>query len=121
MDINNLKNIIVAGETLDNNLIKRHFTSSYTINTKLFNEYGPTEATIWSTYVRFDQYNQTNIGGPIPGISLYVLYEAHNLVPKGDKGELFIGGTQVAVGYFNNPDETAKCFFKDNFVITLIL
>lgn len=115
LDINSLKNIIVAGETLDNNLIKRHFTSSYTINTKLFNEYGPTEATIWSTYVRFDQYNQTNIGGPIPGISLYVLDEAHNLVPTGEKGELFIGGTQVAVGYFNNPDETAKCFFKDNF------
>ena len=115
LNITNLKNIIVAGETLDNNLIKRHFTSSCTMNTKLFNEYGPSEATIWATYIRFDKYHETTIGLPIPGISLYVLDEEHNLVPKGKKGELFIGGMQVAVGYFNNPSETKKCFLKDNF------
>ncbi|MFK7974075.1 MAG: non-ribosomal peptide synthetase [Rickettsiaceae bacterium] len=110
-----LRNVIVAAENLDNSVINAHFASQQ-INATLFNEYGPTEATIWCTYIKFDHCQESSIGRPIPGVSVYILDDQYNPVPTGEKGELFVGGKQIAVGYFNSPNETDRRFVKDPFV-----
>ncbi|WP_240490670.1 AMP-binding protein, partial [Amycolatopsis vancoresmycina] len=81
----------------------------------LVNEYGPTEATVWASYRRFDAPGPVSIGGPVPGARLYVLDDRRQPVPDGTQGELYIGGRGVARGYFGRPDATAAVFVEDPF------
>lgn len=107
--------VIVAGETLHQSLVERHF-NLLGESVTFVNEYGPTETTVWATYRRFNSPGTVSIGVPIPGTYLYVLDENFQLVPRGEVGELFIGGSQVAKGYFGYPDATKKAFCVDQFV-----
>jgi acyl carrier protein len=81
----------------------------------LVNEYGPTEATVWASYRRYDAPGPVSIGGPVPGVRLYVLDERLRPVPRGAEGELYIGGAGVSRGYFGRPDATAHAFLDDPF------
>jgi amino acid adenylation domain-containing protein len=109
-----LDTVIVAGEPLHQSLLNRHF--SLLGNTvEVVNEYGPTEATIWATYRRFASPEPVSIGGPTPGTSLYVLDDSLQLSPLGEIGELFIGGHQVAKGYFGRSEASHKVFIPDPF------
>ncbi|PSL41686.1 amino acid adenylation domain-containing protein, partial [Chitinophaga niastensis] len=109
-----LKRVILAGERLDEDLVKRHF--AITENSSLYNEYGPTECTVWSTVAAIEpQNNLITIGKPINNIRTYILDEEGNIVPIGVAGELHIGGTQVARGYFNRPELTTARFIPDAF------
>jgi len=110
-----LDTVIVAGETLHSSLLKRHFMLLGE-NVEMVNEYGPTEATVWATYHRFDSLGLVSIGKPIPGTYLYVLDEHLCPVPRGEVGELFIGGDQLAKGYFGRPEASDKVFLTDPFV-----
>ncbi len=82
----------------------------------LWNMYGPTETTIWST---FDQVTsadqQITIGRPIANTQIYILDKEGQPVPIGIPGELHIGGDGVARGYLNRPDLTAEKFIRDPF------
>ncbi|MFE4536895.1 non-ribosomal peptide synthetase [Streptomyces scopuliridis] len=109
-----LTTVITAGEALPEALLRRH-TEAFGAGTVLVNEYGPTEATVWATYRRFDAAGPVDIGGPVPGARLYVLDEAGRLVPPGVTGELHIGGAGVSRGYFDRPDATARAFTPDPF------
>ncbi|WP_214416174.1 non-ribosomal peptide synthetase [Sphaerisporangium fuscum] len=68
---------------------------------ELWNSYGPTETTIYSTMVRIvaPVGDSVPIGGPLPGERAYVLDQSGRLVPPGVPGELWIGGVGVARGY----------------------
>ncbi|MGN9837864.1 amino acid adenylation domain-containing protein [Nonomuraea sp. H19] len=68
---------------------------------ELWNSYGPTETTIYSTMTRIAAPidDSVSIGGPLPGERAYVLDQAGRLVPPGVPGELWIGGAGVAGGY----------------------
>ena len=78
---------------------------------ELWNMYGPTETTIWSTLARVvDLGKGITIGRPIPNTQCYVLTAGHAVCPIGVAGELCIGGEGVARGYRNRPDLTADRF-----------
>ncbi|MDP3372307.1 MAG: non-ribosomal peptide synthetase [Candidatus Paracaedibacteraceae bacterium] len=113
--VKTLKTIIVAGETLHQSLINRHF-KIFGKTSELINEYGPTESTVWASYRRFTLPDVASIGRPLPGISLYILNEDLKLIPKGEVGEIFIGGRQLAKEYFGNKEATEKVFLPDPFV-----
>lgn len=82
---------------------------------ELWNMYGPTETTIWSTVFRVTDSNATPIpiGRPIANTRVYVLDRSSRPVPMGIAGEIFIAGAGVARGYFNRPELTAEKFLHD--------
>ncbi len=83
----------------------------------LWNLYGPTETTIWSTCERVEAVeDQVTIGRPIANTRVYILDANGQPTPPGVAGELFIGGDGVAKGYLNRPDLTTKRFVPDPFV-----
>ncbi|MFJ2182369.1 non-ribosomal peptide synthetase [Streptomyces anulatus] len=109
-----LDTVIVAGESPAEALVERHF-ALLGRTVALVNEYGPTEATVWASFRRYEAPGPISIGGPVPGVRLYLLNEELDPVPRGVSGELFIGGTGVARGYFCRPEATAQAFIGDPF------
>jgi amino acid adenylation domain-containing protein len=89
----------------------------------LWNVYGPTETTIWSTVHEVSEADLESrwhpitqpIGRAVANTRLYVLDACRRPVPKGARGELYIGGDGVARGYLNQPDLTAERFVEDPF------
>jgi amino acid adenylation domain-containing protein len=82
----------------------------------LWNMYGPTETTIWSSVERIGPDSATvSIGRPIDNTEMYVLNERLEPVPPGAVGMLWIGGDGVALGYHRRPDLTAAAFVPDPF------
>ncbi|WP_375503866.1 amino acid adenylation domain-containing protein [uncultured Jatrophihabitans sp.] len=79
---------------------------------ELWNMYGPTETTIWSTSARLAPTTlpPVTVGGPIANTSVTVRDGRLRLVPPGAVGQVFIGGTGTARGYWQRPDLTAERF-----------
>ncbi len=82
---------------------------------ELWNMYGPTETTIWSSVCRVGPGTRISLGRPIANTQFYVLDPQGNLSPAGVPGELYIGGDGVAAGYLNRPELTAERFVPDRF------
>ncbi len=82
---------------------------------ELWNMYGPTETTIWSTIHRLEPNAPVLIGRPIANTDVYVLDRNRRPVPIGVPGELYIGGAGVARGYYNRPELTAERFVPHPF------
>jgi amino acid adenylation domain-containing protein len=84
---------------------------------KVYNEYGPTEDTVWTTIAEVvdEGAGEPGIGRPIEGHRVYVLDRNQNPVPMGVAGELCIGGVGLARGYLNRPDVTAEKFIENPF------
>ncbi len=112
-----LQGVIVAGEACSPELVELH--QSVIPNVPLFNEYGPTEATVWASVHRCNAdgspATSVPIGRPVAGSRLYVLDPYGNLMPVAMSGELYIGGTAVSDGYLLRPRETAAQFQPDPF------
>ncbi len=85
----------------------------------VFNEYGPTEATVGCCVHRVTDASPTSgaipIGRPSPGTRLHILDDRRAPVPIGVTGELYIGGPQLALGYHERPELTAERFVADPF------
>ncbi len=83
---------------------------------ELWNLYGPTETTIWSTVQRVEETaSGVPIGRGIANTRLYVLDAAMEPAPVGVPGELYIGGAGVARGYLGRAALTAERFVPDGF------
>ncbi|MER5635514.1 amino acid adenylation domain-containing protein [Kitasatospora sp. NPDC002227] len=84
---------------------------------ELWNAYGPTESTVYSTMARVTAPvgEAVPIGRPLAGETAYVLDGLGRLVPPGAVGELWIGGAGVARGYRGRPEATAAAFTTDPF------
>jgi len=82
----------------------------------LWNMYGPTETTIWSTGYKFSGPDDpVLIGRPIANTTAYILDEHRAPTPIGVPGELYLGGDGLADGYLHNPAMTAAQFVADPF------
>jgi len=84
----------------------------------IFNQYGPTEATVGATlwrYVPGCPKDSAPLGCPLPGVEVYILDAQGNLTPQGVPGELCIGGAGVTRGYRNAPAATSERFVPDAF------
>src|SRR3989440_8061723 len=113
-----LKRVFCSGEALPFELQERFFTHFDTAETALHNLYGPTEAAIDVTYWQCQPGSHdwvVPIGRPIANTQIYILDRSMRPVPIGVPGELYIGGTRVARGYFNRPELTAEKFVPDPF------
>jgi len=111
-----LETSIVSGEVFSNELVERH--DERAPGTRLYNEYGPTEGSVWSmVFDCHDPYpgNKVPIGGPIANTQIYLLDEHMSPVPIGVAGEMYQGGAGVAQGYLNCPELTAERFVPDPF------
>jgi acyl-coenzyme A synthetase/AMP-(fatty) acid ligase/acyl carrier protein len=111
-----LRAVIVAGEACLPALVLRH--QEQLPAATLYNEYGPTEGTVWCTVHRCDGAITTPsipIGKVIPNAAIYLLDEQRQPVPIGVTGELCVGGDGVAQGYLNQPELTAARFVADPF------
>jgi amino acid adenylation domain-containing protein len=83
---------------------------------RLWNLYGPTEDTTYSTGVVIKRgAARVTIGKPIRGTRAYVLDAAGQLVPRGTPGELYLAGAGLARGYFGQPALTDERFVADPF------
>jgi amino acid adenylation domain-containing protein len=110
-----LRRITCGGEALPLELQQRFFTQTIA---ELHNMYGPTEATIGSTFwtcPRAAEHRTVSIGLPISNTQVYVLDAQQRLVPVGVPGELYIGGVGLARGYRNRPELTAASFIPNYF------
>jgi amino acid adenylation domain-containing protein len=86
------------------------------LGVELWNMYGPTETTIWSTCTRVTtQGKSLTIGRPIANTTLYILDEHNRPVPVGVAGELWIGGEGLARGYRGRADLTQDRFISHPF------
>ena len=105
-----LRAALCGGEVLTEALAADLLATSESV----WNLYGPTETTIWSTAHRLGA-DAVRIGKPIANTTLYVLDEDGELAPAGVSGELYIGGEGVARGYIHQPGLTAERFLPDPF------
>lgn len=114
--LGSLTTVVVAGETCPAGLVKTHY--HLLSNTALFNEYGPTEATVWSTVYDCRHHSPGKlvpIGRPIANVPHYILDAALQPMPIGVAGELFLGGPGLARCYLNRKELTAEKFITDPF------
>jgi len=82
----------------------------------LYNEYGPTECTVWTTVFECPPQDfpaGVPIGRPIAHARVYILDEQGQPVPEGVSGEICIGGAGVTRGYLNRPELTAERFITN--------
>ncbi|ANH80020.1 hypothetical protein A8C56_02625 [Niabella ginsenosidivorans] len=83
---------------------------------ELWNMYGPTETTIWSTVKKIeDAVVPITIGKPIDNTTVYILNDRLQLQEAGETGEICIGGEGVARGYLNRPELNGEKFIEDTF------
>lgn len=103
-----LRLLVVSGEICPAELVNRWTRTGL----RMFNVYGPTEATVNTTAAECTAGAPVTIGRPLPGYELYILDESLCPVPRGGKGELFIGGATLARGYLNRPELSAEKFLS---------
>ncbi|MEZ7503927.1 amino acid adenylation domain-containing protein [Flavobacterium sp. Arc2] len=103
---------LCGGEAMPADLAKELLTKCDT----LWNVYGPTETTIYSTVKQIKTDDEIiTIGTPIANTQLYLIDDQNELVAPGGIGEIAIGGDGVAIGYWNRPELTAEKFIDNKF------
>jgi amino acid adenylation domain-containing protein len=103
--------ILCGGEALP-----RELAEALLARGEVWNLYGPTESTIWSTVHKVESAEGlVRIGRPIENTRIYILDSDLQPVPIGVHGDLCIGGDGLARGYWNHPELTAERFIPDPF------
>jgi amino acid adenylation domain-containing protein len=103
----------LAGEALPESLA--HDIYQQTSVRRLYNLYGPTEDTTYSTYTLVPRSGEVTIGRPIANTQAYILDARRQLVPIGVPGELYLAGDGLARGYYGRDDLTAERFVANPF------
>jgi amino acid adenylation domain-containing protein len=104
-----VRTVCMAGEFLPTELVDRVYAAGVK---HVFDLYGPSETTTYSTCVLRQRGGSATIGKPIANTRIYLLDEAGSQVPPGALGEIWIAGEGVARGYLNRPELTAERFVR---------
>lgn len=111
------KLLVLGGEACSTVLLEK--IKSASSGMRIINHYGPTEATVGSlTYevpARVDKDAIIPIGRPLANTSVYLLDRDLQPVPNGAKGEIYLGGRNLALGYLNRPETEATHFITNPF------
>ncbi|MER5337925.1 amino acid adenylation domain-containing protein [Micromonospora sp. NPDC002717] len=109
-----LREVVSAGEEMILTPALRRFLASHP-DCALYNEYGPTEASIITITHRVDPDagEKPPIGRPIDNVVVRLLDERQLPVPVGAVGEIHLGGACLGRGYVGRPEETTKAFVPD--------
>ena len=111
-----IKRIIVGGEAFEANLALQVW-QSFGGQIEIYNEYGPTEATVGCMVHLFNPQHDTRavvpIGKPAANLQIFLLDEKLKAVPENVMGEIYISGAGLARGFLNNPQQTAERFIDN--------
>ncbi len=102
--------VILGGEPLYPSVVEQHLQRMPGV--ALYNEYGPTEATVWSTVARITDSSDISIGKRLPHVEILVTDCDGRRAPPAALGELWIGGGGLAKGYIALDDETRSRFVE---------
>ncbi|MFV3291893.1 non-ribosomal peptide synthase/polyketide synthase [Pseudomonas sp. NY11955] len=105
--------INLAGEALKQSLVDDLYATGHV--QRVYDLYGPSEDTTYSTFTLRSAHGKANIGRPISNSAVYLLSEAVAPVPVGVVGELYMAGAGLARGYLGRPGLTAERFLPDPF------
>lgn len=107
-----ISKVLCGGEALSKELAQNLLTRC----DELWNMYGPTETTIWSTIKHINHKDKVlTIGLPINNTQIYIVDGQNNELPPGMPGEILIGGDGVATGYLNRSQLTEEKFIQNKF------
>lgn len=117
--LESLSTWIVAGEACAPHVLTKH--RQCVPQARLFNEYGPTEATVWATAACLTNNTSTStstddvgsnisIGQPIPSMQFFLVNEQGAHAAIGEPGEIQLGGPSLSRGYRGRPEQTARAF-----------
>lgn len=106
--LNNINTIMIGGEVFPEELLDK---LKMKLNMKIYNMYGPTETTIWSTVADLTDCDFIHLGKPICNTEIYLLDDNLYDVKSGVNGEICISGAGLANGYHND-DESTKSHFR---------
>ena len=112
-DLRSLQRVLAGGEALPPTLVR---SLAARCDAEVWNLYGPSECTIYSTAWRCDPQDPSPtvpIGRPVTGARALLLGPDGDPVADGEPGELFVGGTPVGQGYWRRPRLTAERFRPD--------
>ncbi|MEM9896903.1 MAG: amino acid adenylation domain-containing protein, partial [Bacteroidota bacterium] len=117
-NLSSLSQLVLGGDIPNSTALEAYMEKHP--NTELYNGYGPTECTTFSTVkpLNLEDVNarlSLSIGMPISNTQTYILDTHMHLVPVGVSGELCIAGAGLARGYLNRPELTAEKFVKNPF------
>jgi non-ribosomal peptide synthetase-like protein len=106
--IDSITTVNVGGEACPPELVQR-----WGQGRRILNTYGPTEATVTCLWAELEAGKPVTIGRPLPTYTADLLDEDLRPVPRGEVGEICVGGPGVARGYVNLPERTAESFVAD--------
>ncbi len=115
LDKKHVQLAIVGGDTLHANHV--NVLKNLNANIKIYNEYGPTEATVGCIVSQVDEKEKITIGRPIANTQIYIMDQNGQILPKGIKGEICIGGDGLSLGYLNRKALTEQKFVDNPIVI----
>ncbi|PIK30789.1 non-ribosomal peptide synthetase, partial [Bacillus siamensis] len=108
-----IKRLIIGGEDLKSDLALK-ISESFNHDIEIYNEYGPTEATVGCMIYKYDTQRDKAasipIGRPADNVQIHILNDKQEILPIGVVGELYISGDGLADGYLNKPDLTNERF-----------
>ncbi|SDX33170.1 amino acid adenylation domain-containing protein [Marininema mesophilum] len=112
-----VRTVNLAGEPLKGQLVERLYQQNGI--EKVYNLYGPSETTTYSTFCLVPKVSPqgvgVHIGKPITNTEVYILNDAQQPVAIGVEGEIYIGGEGLSMGYLNQSDLTAEKFVSNPF------
>jgi amino acid adenylation domain-containing protein len=108
-DVPTLRTVLIGGEICPPHLIDRWANPGR----RILSTYGPTEATIATTWSELYPHRPPTIGAVLPTSQVYILDNQLRPVRDGERGEICIGGLGITPGYTNRPDLTRERFISN--------
>lgn len=106
-----IRSLILGGEVLKRSLVNQ--LHALEPRPRVVNAYGPTEATVFSTWTEVPVGVETiTIGKPVSNSRVYILNDSMQPVPVGEPGELYLAGDQLARGYLHDEERTRERFIE---------